>query len=140
MRVEAMRDVAITGLYTQVIGDGLRLQTWREPELAALQQQLTDVNLLSLVRAAFVAEQAGSIRTFETYSHGELKKLFFSNRDHQDPWEKLKNPTYLLITFAPRGWMYQNMCAMATRAPLIIHSFDLTNNQVLPPKADDIRK
>jgi len=140
MLVEAMIDVAITGLYTQVIGDGLRLQTWREPELAALQQQLTDVNLLSLVRAAFVAEQAGSIRTFETYSHGELKKLFFSNRDHQDPWEKLKNPTYLLITFAPRGWMYQNMCAMATRAPLIIHSFDLTNNQVLPPKADDIRK
>ena len=38
--VEAMIDVAITGLYTSVIQDGLRLRAWREPELAAMQQQL----------------------------------------------------------------------------------------------------
>ena len=59
--VEAMISVAITGLYTQVIADGLRLQAWREPELAAMQKQLTDINLLPLVRAAFNAERAASM-------------------------------------------------------------------------------
>jgi hypothetical protein len=126
--VEAMIDVAITGLYTQVIADGLRLQGWREPELAAMQKQLTDINLLPLVRAAFVAERAASCRTFETYPPAELKKLFSFDPRQQGLWEKLKNPAYLLITFAPRGWMYQNMCAMAIRSPLIIDIFDAPNN------------
>jgi hypothetical protein len=138
--VEAMIDVAISGLYTQVIADGLRLQAWREPELAAIQNQLTDINLLPLVRTAFVAERAASIRTFGTYPPAELKKLFFYGPTQRDLWEKLKSPTYLLLTFAPRGWMYQNMCAMAVRSPLVIHIFDVPNDQVLPTNADDIER
>jgi hypothetical protein len=138
--VEAMISVAITGLYTQVIADGLRLQAWREPELAAMQKQLTDINLLPLVRTAFVAERAATCYTFETYPPAELKKLFFFGNPNLGLWEKLKNRAYLLITFAPRGWMYQNMCAMATRSPLIINIFDVPNNQVLPRKTDDIQK
>jgi hypothetical protein len=137
--VEAMINVAITGLYSQVIADGLRLQTWREPELAAMQKQLTDIHLLPLVRAAFVAERAASCRTFETYPPAELKKLFFFGPNQPGLWEKLKNPAYLLITFAPRGWMYQNMCAMAIRAPFIITIFDVPHNQVLPRQTDDIK-
>ena len=46
--VEAMIDVAIGGLYVSVIQDGLRLQAWREPELAAMQKQLVDLNFLPL--------------------------------------------------------------------------------------------
>ena len=59
--VAAMIDVAITGLYASIIHDGLRLQAWREPELAAMQKQLTDINLLPLVRAAFNAERAAVV-------------------------------------------------------------------------------
>jgi hypothetical protein len=137
--VEAMIDVAITGLYTQVIADGLRLQAWREPELAAMQKQLTDIHLLPLVRAAFVAERAASCRTLETYPPAELKKLFFFGPRDLGLWEKLKNPAYLLITFAPRGWMYQNMCTGALLDQLFLDSFDLPNNQVLPRKAEGIK-
>ena len=46
-----MIDVAITGLYTSIIQDGLRLQAWREPELAAMQQQLEDINLIPLLNS-----------------------------------------------------------------------------------------
>ena len=134
--VEAMIDVAISGLYTGVIADGLRLQAWREPELATIQKQLTDINLLPLVRAAFVAERAATCRTFETTSRTELKKLFFVGREPLGLWERLKNPTYLLIGFAPRGWMYQNMCTGADAEQMIIDSFDVPNNLVLPRKAD----
>ena len=137
--VEAMIDVAITALYTSIIEDGLRLQVWREPELAAMQKQLKDINLLALVREAMNAERAASCRTFETYPPAELKKLFLFGSEPLGLWQKLKNPTYLLITFAPRGWVYQNMCAMAIRAPLIINIFDVPNNQVVPRKAEDIK-
>ena len=138
--VEAMIDVAITGLYTQVIADGLRLQAWREPELAAMQKQLTDIHLLPLVRTAFVAERAASCRSFETYAPAELKKLFFVGARQLGQSEKLKNPAFLLITFAPRGWTYQNMCAMAIRSPLIFGMFDVDHNQILPRKTEDIQK
>lgn len=138
--VEAMISVAITGLYTQVIADGLRLRAWREPELAAIQKQLTDIHLLPLVREAFNAERAASIRTFETYPPAELAKLFFLGKDNPGLWDKLKNPAYLLITFAPHGWTYQNMCAMAVRSPLIMNIFDVTNNQILPRQSDDIKR
>ena len=38
--VDAMIDVAITGLYTSIVQDGLARRTWREAELTAIQQQL----------------------------------------------------------------------------------------------------
>jgi len=138
--VEAMIDVAITGLYTQVIADGLRLHAWREPELAAIQQQLTSLDLPPLVRAAFNAERAATIRTFETYTPAELKQLFLFGQDRPGLWDKLKSPAWLLVTFAPRGWFYQNMCAGARLDQMIIESFDLPNHQVLPRKTEDMTK
>jgi hypothetical protein len=137
--VEAMIDVAISGLYTSIIADGLRLHAWRDPELAAMQKQLSDINLPPLVRVAFVAERAATCRIFETSSPAELRKLFFLRNEPGGLWGRLKNPAFLLITFAPRGWVYQNMCAMAIRAPLILGIFDVPNNQVLPRRAEDIR-
>jgi hypothetical protein len=138
--VEAMINVAINGLYTQVIADGLRLQAWREPELAAMQKQLTDIKLLPLVRTAFNAERAATIRTFETYTPAELKPLFFFGKDRLGLWDRFKNPAYLLITFAPRGWFYQNMCAGAGLDQLLIDSLDVPNHQVLPRKTEDMAK
>lgn len=38
--VGVMIGVAINGLYLSVVQDGLRLQAWREPELAGMQKQL----------------------------------------------------------------------------------------------------
>ena len=136
--VEAMIDVAITGLYTGIIQDGLRLRAWQEPELAAMQKQLTDIRLLPLVREAFNAERAASCRTFETTSRAELRKLFAFGVEQDSWWGRLKNPTYLLITFAPRGWMYQNMCVGAPLEQMILEAFDAANDQVLPGKFENI--
>jgi hypothetical protein len=138
--VAAMIDVAISGLYTSIIKDGLRLGAWREPELAAIQKQLTEVRLLSLVRASLNAERAATCRTFECYTRGELKKLFsFGDKQH-NVLDNLKDPTFLLITFAPRGWMYQNMCAGAPLGQRALEALDLPNNQVLPAKLEDIER
>lgn len=136
--VEAMIDVAITGLYAQVVADGLRLQAWREPELVTLQKQLKDVNLLPFAREAMDGERAAVCRTFEATPPAELKMLLRSDRDSQSLWQKLTNPRFLLIRLAPRGWRYQNMCALAIGDQLIGDLFDLANYRVLPGKADHI--
>ncbi len=55
-------------------------------------------------------------------------------------WGRLKNPTFLFLTFAPRGWMYQNMCAGAVQEQMILGIFDVPDNQVLPRKVEDVQK
>ena len=137
--VEAMINVAITGLYTQVIADGLRLRVWREPELAAIQQQAGTIDLLPLVRAAFNAERAAVCFTFETYTPAELSRLFAVGRNQPSLLDRLRDPTYLFVTLAPRGWLYQNMCADAIRGGLIGAVIDTTNNLVVPRQAEDIQ-
>ena len=136
--VEAMIDVAITGLYTSIIKDGLRLQAWREPELAAMQNQLKDVNLLPLVPEVMQASRAGVCHTFETTSSAEFKKWFLRWDEPKNLLGRLKNPRFLFITFTPRGWMYQNLCVIALQDQMAIESFDLPNNQVLPHRVDGI--
>ncbi len=133
--VEAMIDVAIGGLYVSVVQDGLRLQAWREPELAAIQKQLGDINFIPLVQRAFQAERAGSGHTFETYTPTELARLF--DREEQGLWGKLRNPMFLFATLAPRGWMFQNMCAGEPPELGPLGAFDVTNNQVWPSKNEN---
>ena len=52
-------------------------------------------------------------------------------------WTELKDPTYLLITFAPRGWIYQNMCVGAPIEQVLLEALDIPNEQVLSGKLDE---
>jgi hypothetical protein len=136
--VEVMIDVAISGLYTSIIQDGLRLQVWREPELAAIQKQLGEINFIPLLNRGFIAERAATCRMFEASSSAELDRLFaFGGARH---WflDRFKDPTYLLVTFAPRGWIYQNMCAGAPQEQIMLEALDIASNQVLPGKLEGI--
>jgi hypothetical protein len=50
--------------------------------------------------------------------------------------EKIKNPGFVFLTLAPRGWVYQNMAAIARLDQRVIDCFDRTNHLVLPAQAD----
>jgi hypothetical protein len=136
--VEAMIDVAITGLYTTIIRDGLARHTWREAELAAMQQQLEQVNFIPLLNRSFNAERAATCRTLESTPPSELVKLFGFGGEVRFWLDRLKDPRYLLVRFAPRGWIYQNMCVGAPREQMLIEALDVPNNQVLSGKLDSI--
>jgi hypothetical protein len=125
--VAAMIHVAISGLYVNTLHDGLRLQAWREPELAVIQQQLADIKLIPELHRSFQAERAGTSRAFEI---APLPELFGFYR--QGFWEKLKHPLSWLSFQMPRGWIYQNMCVGAPLEQGIIEAFDVTNDQVRP--------
>ncbi len=136
--VEAMIDVAITGLYTAIIQDGLARHAWREAELAAMQQQLEQVNFIPLLNRSFHAERAATCRTLESTPPSELVKLFGFGGEVRFWLDRLKDPRYLLVRVAPRGWIYQNMCVGAPREQVLLEALDVPNDQVMPSKHDSV--
>ncbi len=63
--VSAMINVAVTGLYTATIADGIRLHAWREPQLAALEAQLAKINLVPDLVDALKEEMQFSVYMVE---------------------------------------------------------------------------
>jgi hypothetical protein len=133
--VEAMINVAITGLYVTTIGDGLRLNAWQAPQLAALQAQLREISLPQWVAEAFREELAADVHTFETTPAYKIADLFSGmGPQYKNPnaWSRLHDPLYLFLKFAPQGWICQNLVNVANLQPKPLGSFDLEQETVLP--------
>jgi hypothetical protein len=135
--VAAMIQVAIAGLYCNIIADGLRLQAWQEPQLVELQRQLAEVHLLPLLGESFDTERAGTCNTLEASTPSELENLFVGlGGEKPSLWSKLMNPTYYLNHAMPRGWIYQNMTAIALRNQWIIEASAMTNDLIAPSQIE----
>jgi len=138
--VEAMINVAISGLYVATVADGFKLHSWQEPQMAALQEQCKAINLPPLVVAAFRQGQAASIHTFETTPAPKLADLFSMvvviSDDHKTKtvtfWRRLQNPMYLFLKLAPRGWWYQNLVNCAVIKAKSLDGFDLEHATISP--------
>lgn len=120
--VASMINVAISGLHTGIVKDGLRLHAWREPQLLALQGQLNATDLLAPVVESFREEWAAVGRTFEATSRSELVKLFGLGGS------AMKR----VMAWGPRGWFYQNLVAGAEARHEMLASVDLTNRLIMP--------
>jgi hypothetical protein len=120
--VAAMINVAITGLYVETIGDGLRLHAWHEPQLIELQRQLAEVNLPPLVAEAFREERAGVCHTLETISPTKLN-LLMSGKTSLSVWQKMREPRFWLLSQMPRGWVYENMITVASLDQRLLAGF-----------------
>jgi hypothetical protein len=89
----AMVNQAVRGLYAAQIGEGLRLQAWREPQLIALQEQLKTIHLLGPVKEGFTLEAVIAHRTLESVpSAGMVKRT-------------------VLARLYPSGWGYHHLAA-----------------------------
>jgi len=136
--VSAMVNVAVTGLYTQVLADGLRLRAWREPQLVAIQEQLKHVNLLPEFTSALDAEGAAFRSSVENTAQSDLAKVFSFGVPNTTLWQKLKSPEFLALRCMPRGWLYQNMAAAAARNAEFMAWVDSGHKQVFPQKVDQL--
>src|SRR5207249_2756705 len=132
--VAAMINVAATGIYVDTVADGFRLQTWREPQLAILQEQLAQTHLMPLVAEGLRSEQVSSPRTLETTTRAGLRKIFSFGDATINFWRKLKDPTSLALALMPRGWVYQNMVVHARLLQKGIEGMDAANQIALPRK------
>jgi hypothetical protein len=133
--VAAMIDVAVSGLYVGTVADGIRLHVWRETELAKLQEQLAEVNLLPYLRGSLEFESAIHYHMADTKSSRQMAEAMVSYRNLTLA-EKFKDPTYDFLLFAPHGWVYQNVAHGGRLELEMLPNFDLTNHLVFPDKLD----
>ncbi|MGO8765566.1 MAG: hypothetical protein ACLQSR_10605 [Limisphaerales bacterium] len=131
--VDAMVNVAVTGLYVDTITYGFQRGAWQEPQLAVIQEQLAQINLAPLVARAFGLESVAMPRTIEK-SYFVTNPYFLPN---ETLWDRIKSIRFLLI---PRGWFYQNIALIIRLAHEEEEGFDLTHNLVLPRKFADLNR
>jgi serine/threonine protein kinase len=125
--VAAMINVAVAGLYANIIQDGLRLQAWRDPQLAALEKQLKDYDLSPYVERAFMEEQAHMPRILENIRNGKLHY-----------WREFKES--LPYRLPPRGWIYQNEITYVECIQPCLEAVDFSHHTFQLGKVAELKK
>jgi len=114
--LSAMINQAAREVYAAQIAEGLRLQAWREPQLATLQGQLETVNVISPVEAAFTAQAASAYRALESVpSAGMVRRT-------------------VLAGLCPRGWGYEHVASRVKLDFGRLACFDPANEIIFPEK------
>ncbi|HEY3916043.1 MAG TPA: hypothetical protein VGN61_16265, partial [Verrucomicrobiae bacterium] len=109
--VGSMINVAVRNLYAGDIAHGLRWHAWREPQLAALEEQLKNINVIAAVHESLHMEPVAGCENLQTIPTVRLFKLSFQD---VNAWEKFK--VRCEARLMPCGWIYQNMIVTAQRA------------------------
>jgi hypothetical protein len=134
--VSAMINGAIRGLYASTMADGLRMRAWREPQLAALEEQLKTINVMTPVNQAFAKEPMAVCQTIQTTPWPRLLELFMEGPpgSKTESWTKVK--TSVLGGLLPRGWLYQNMVTRMNLHENFGANVDLARQVVFPDKVE----
>jgi len=135
--VAAMINVAVAGLYVDVIGEGFKLHAWQEPQLAALEKQLRNIELPTLVGEAFHHEEVFSSTILERSSRNVLIKLFLAPPSDRSSFQ---NGVALFLTYAPRGWFYQNMAVRASLTTRYFDRVDSIKDSVSPSRQNEMTR
>ncbi|HEY3760329.1 MAG TPA: hypothetical protein VGN23_01085 [Verrucomicrobiae bacterium] len=133
--VDAMINVAVTGLYADTIAYGLQHHAWQEPQLAALQAQLAAINLPPLVSTAFDDEKAADGKNLEILSFSKMTSISQNNAP-KGFLQKLRHPEDIFYSLMPHGWLYQNMIVMVKAVGKGQDGFDLQNKMISPKITD----
>jgi hypothetical protein len=116
--IEAMINVAVTSVYTDVVEEGLQRHAWQEPQLIALQKQLKDTDIRPFLVEAMQEQPAHMSRL------AEMTPV--------PVWESLRPFRWAV----PRGWLYQMMAVAAKLECKTMAGFDLENSTISPQKVD----
>jgi len=133
--VEAMINVAVYGLYTSALADGFRLGEWQEPQLAALQNQLQTIDLSPWVVEAFRAELASGVRTLGTTPADKIAFIINPNEE-QSVWHRMRDPFYLYLRFAPKGWHEENKANLVRLQSTALDGFNSADHTISPAAVD----
>jgi hypothetical protein len=116
--VSAMINVAVRGLYADQIADGLRLHAWSEPQLAALEDQLKQINLLLPVKQGFKVESL----------------FLWYELENRNPAQLVKDDrkVSILAALIPSGWTYQNIANLTTFESKITSCLNVPDKIVFP--------
>jgi hypothetical protein len=131
--VGAMINMAVRGLYADTLADGLRWQAWREPQLAALEEQLKTMEVLSPVQQSFRHEVVADCEDLRSIPTAQLFQLF-ADSTHPNGWNSFKLRWEARLI--PHGWIYQSMITCARRAPKVDTWMNPVNRAVFHKQVD----
>jgi hypothetical protein len=135
--IGAMINVAVRGLYVNTMADGLRWQAWREPQLAALAEQLQQINVLPPVKQAIECAQVHLSHSLETATSAKMAKWFDGIQSPEaNSWTAVEKS--IGAQCIPRGWVYQNIVAGVSRDAEATAGLDPDHQIVFPDKIDAI--
>ena len=130
--VAAMINVAITGLYLDVVGEGIQQGAWTETERAVLETQLAQIQLPPLLPAAFRTERA-SISHIWVAVRPKIG-AFFGWDSSGSRWKNYFEETRLFVNFAPSGWHDLNLVAFCKTHQLGIGIYDSEHQVMIPQR------
>jgi hypothetical protein len=136
--VSAMINAAITGMYEEIVGDGLSLRAWREPQLIRIQQQLREIDLPPLIAEGLQLERAFSLHTISLPPDELWKATHMGSTTNL--WAQYVNPTLLVARFAPRGWVKHNMALAAQLQQTSIDTYDRARRLIQPSKSEEMAR
>ncbi len=128
----ALADVAIAGAQVETIDYGLRLQVWRDAELAGLEDQLSRLDLVSPVWSALESARAGNGRLLEGGSRGAAIRVLGIGEGKTNLWQKISSPAGMVARLMPRGWLYRNLANGAMLDQKWIDAIDRTQGTIRP--------
>jgi len=128
--VAAMINVAVAGLYTDTLAEGIRQHAWQEAQLVELQKQFAEVNLTPFVLEALREEPVHICREIEIAPRPQFNGLF-------DMRDRAKWTNKVGWWLWPRGWIYQNMVNVAVLELKPLDGFDLAHDIITPQKFDE---
>lgn len=131
--VAAMINAAIAGLYAETIADGFRLHAWKEPQLAALQNQLRQIDLIPPLKESVHDEQVSISLIMQT----EMSRFLARRWPNATLAEagKIMRPSKILWGFA-----YFNMMKAVSIEQSLFESIDTSKNIILPLKVDQYHR
>ncbi len=121
--VAAMIDVAVAGLYANVICDGLRQHAWNDRQLAALQEQLQSVDLISPVAEALRQDRAWYCQLFLKLRSGV-----------DESGVKLSRSAF--VNLLPDSIIYRNIINRSRLLDDFALGLDATNRLIRPARAE----
>jgi hypothetical protein len=134
--VAAMINVAVSGLLTGCIIDGIQSGKCQESQLAALQELLRQINLPPYLIEAFKSERASTCHFILAASPVDAQETA-GCFGMLNAWNKPMNPVFLFCKVAPLGWRYQNMCVAAKLEQADRLCFSSDGQTILPRKVDE---
>ena len=130
--VSSMINVAVSGLYVDTIAYSFQKNAWQEPQFAALQKQLAEINLTPLVFESLKEGPAFACRDAEILP---LPKMASYGRFDAETWQdKVFDRLYDWLW--PRGWTYQNMVNVVQVDQNWLAGFDLAHETISPHTMD----
>ncbi len=129
-RAAAMRNMALTATYVDVVAEGLRLGAWHDRQLAALESQLQEIGLAPVTSEALQYERALCLQRMGLPAD-ELGRIL-SYGTMTNLWQVFRYPAFLCAKLAPAGWRYENMALAAMVQQRSIDIYDPQLDLILP--------